>query len=368
MTIKEAFKQLSLPLEASEAEIREAHRALSRVHHPDLETGNNEIQAELNAAYEIACAYAKIKTAVMPIKPSEFLEQITKAIAANPSSSNANELARILERRRTQNLQWVKRISWGIGGINAIIALLGKDFFQAVFQSELSKSTQSKMALLAFIFGIVGLFFQLYITRIENKMASFLADISDKRICASRLAERLNYQDVEIIKEDDLLSRSTSLETNNDQPYPLQNDFDDPVKNLFPFLFKLDERLVPILLAKSKEHGIIEAVPQDEITPNFVQTYHLHFRPSLFKKEPIKEAAKEPQAPPQELPRGCTLTAALVMSAILSSLAIYLRGSNWGFFIGIFAGLSFVPGIVQVIRFFSRKKGENPNEHKAEGT
>ena len=210
MTVEEAFKTLSLSIEASEEEIKEAHRALSKIHHPDVQTGDNDTQANLNAAYELDCAYEKVRNAVLHIKPSEFLEQINKAIAAQTPSTNANELARIIEKRNTTTLQRIKVLAWGIGGMNAAIAIAGKDFLRLFLTEQVATDVQPLLTIIAVTCGGVALFFQLLITRVQNKIDFFLEDISDKRKCASKLAEALRFQDVETVQEDDLFRKADS--------------------------------------------------------------------------------------------------------------------------------------------------------------
>jgi hypothetical protein len=359
MNIDEAFKTLSLPIEASEEEIKEAHRALSKIHHPDVQTGDNDTQANLNAAYEMACAYAKVRNAVLPIKPSEFLEQIYKAIAAQVPSTNANELARIVEKSNTTTLQRIKMFAWGIGGMNAAIAIAGKDFLRLFLTEQVATEVQPLLTVIAFICGGVALFFQLLVTRIQNRIDFFLEDISDKRKCATKLAEALHFQDVEIVQEGDLFKKA-DLPSSKREP----SDPFEPFHKVRGYVIPdLDRKLKTVLLTKSKEHGLIELIPQEEIRPDYIETYRLRFQPSLFKKKE-ESIERVPEQPSQPL-KPSELIPFWIATILLGSLTAYLYlsiGSNWSILSGIFAGFFFLgaTGMTLETILSKRKKNSSP--------
>lgn len=57
----------------------------------------------------------------------------------------------------------------------------------------------------------------------------------------------------------------------------------------------LEEKLKSVLIAKSKEHGLIEIVLDNGISLDFVQNYRLLFKPSKFKKVFIKKESFKPE-------------------------------------------------------------------------
>ena len=135
----------------------------------------------------------------------------------------------------------------------------------------------------------------------------------------------------------------------------------EPLRNSRDYLIPdLDRKLKTVLLTKSKEHGLIELIPQEEIRPDYIETYRLRFQPSLFKKkeEAIEQAPKQPPPPLKPV----ELIPFWIAPILLGSLTAYLYlsvGSNWSILSGIFAGLFLLGAIGMTVETIFSKRNKN---------
>lgn len=273
--IEEAFSLLEVSMEATQEEIEKAYKTKSKKYHPDKTGGEHGIQSKLNEAREIAVAFSKIKTAVVPISVGQSLQRVERELIAQRAFINANESARIAKRHKTRPLQRLRSIMWAVGGVIAILALFGNNVLPIITISKLAKTF---LVLFTFTFGITGLFIQLMINRLQNSINSYMEVLSDRRECANELAKTLSFKDFDEVTEEDMLNlaKDPRLQQGKSLTFILTGGY-SPWSS---------EELRNLLLLKSEEHGLIVPVVQEIVTPNSVPRFRLRFQPSLFRPKP----------------------------------------------------------------------------------
>lgn len=321
MEIEEAFDLLGLSIDATQDDVQSAYRDMTQFTHPDTVGGDSEKQKALNEARERAMAYCKIRNAVIPVNSRVLARNLQQALSRYTGSSAA-EKARAIQRRKTQPIEILKWSTWAVAGITAALALFEKNI-PLLFNltDEVKKSFNAYLALLAIALGFTGLILQMIVTWNRHRIEAFLEKVSDKKECASLLAEALGYRDVPIVHE-------TEFETHATRTHYKLNE------ELFPFSSSSAD-LKPVLFAKAVEHGLLIPEEAAELTPESVQTYRVDFKPALFKPPP---------PPPPVLPTPAGVRSELIFfivgfaifAGITSYLAVF-KASLWSILPGLFA-------------------------------
>lgn len=310
ISVEKAFSLLGLPSSSSVEEIKQAYRKKTDKHHPDRPDGDDTVQAAINGAYKIALDYVENMRGIVPLRIEKSLKHVDQVIEQQQAFFRAKETAERLSKRKTTKLNRVKFIMLFFGVLVAILALFGKTLLPVFFSegSEYFKVSKIIFAEVTFVFGIFVIFLQWKVTSIQNRIDAYIEKLSDKKNCASLLAEVLNYTDHNVIDEDNILK-------------VVKNG--DSIGGLLPLLSILGfskSEFYPILLQKSIEHTLLEEMKQDELRPETVSKYKVLFKPSLFKPLDIPEKKPEPM----------TLSSAramLITSIVL--LLLFGSGTAW---------------------------------------
>lgn len=95
MDIEEAYSLLQLNDDASEEDVTQAYRKMSKQSHPDTDTGNDDRQKKINEARKTVLAYIDIRHAVVPVSPQSLSRYIDHAIGryAGPTSREVADRA-----------------------------------------------------------------------------------------------------------------------------------------------------------------------------------------------------------------------------------------------------------------------------------
>jgi hypothetical protein len=139
--------------------------------------------------------------------------------------------------------------------------------------------------LFALFFAAIAGGLQLLVQHTEARIEQFKEELGDPRICASKLAQALDYNDTSIIDEDKFLmgdreppsDHSTASERSESRPTPLA-----AFRLLLGTPLDRSERR-KILLLKSVEHGLLVPAAHDIVRPDTVFSYQLAFAPSAFR-------------------------------------------------------------------------------------
>ena len=207
LSIEEAFLLLGLPIDAGANAIKKAYHKKSKLYHPDKTSGNENLQAKINDAYDIALAYTKIRTSLVRVD-SGSLQHLDRSLDAQRALLAANQSANLIKNKRTRPLQSLKFILLIATGFSAVVAMFGQNILPLV-ASENSQSYQLykiTFALLAFNLGIVVVWLQWRVSVIQNKIDSYLLELSDPKICAQELSKILSYQDLKSVTENQILN------------------------------------------------------------------------------------------------------------------------------------------------------------------
>ena len=344
--IEKAFSILGVSTDATEEEVKKAFRKKCKVHHPDKPGGDNFAQSEINDAYAIAIEFLSSNKGIIPLEVEKSLLLVNHALAQQQAMLRANENAGRLRRNKTANLNRLKYVMWLLGAAAAMMALFGKTLFP-IFAPEGSEHYQITKLLftqLTFVLGALGLFIQWRVTSIQNRIDTYIAELADRKTCASYLSEVLEYKDFQIVNETKI--HYSDRYSGNSNPMPI----------LFQFIALPTSELSQILLQKSIEHGLLEEIEQEELKPESITRYSVVFKPSLFKPKDI----------PKQEPKPITAGAAKYM--LLTSVILFLlfgsgtawlaivKKSLWGLLTGFFS-LGFL-GMAQE-GFASWKKAKN---------
>ncbi|NOY73060.1 MAG: J domain-containing protein [Gammaproteobacteria bacterium] len=347
LSIENAFKLLELPLDASENLIKKTYHKKSRIYHPDMTNGDDKLQAKINDAYEIALAFAKIRTSLVLIDSSS-LQRFDRSVDAQRALVTANQSSDFIKKERTRTLQFRKYILITVTAISAILALFGQNFIPLITSenTQVDKIVKIISAFITITLGSIVVWFQWQISLIQNKIDTYLHDLSDQKKCAKELSKIVNYQDLDIITENQILS-----DQNNEGS------------------FKSD--LNSLLLLKSQEHGILEIINPSDISPDSITKYKLKFKPRKFKpslfKKPLPTEAKSFET--KERTKGDILGMlffGLIILIGFSVATIYLiivKSSKWSILTGIF-GLSGLTGIIDSLSELRSMRKKTQKESK----
>jgi len=329
MTVERAFEILGLSSDADDGALRKAYHKLSFVNHPDMPSGDPRRQAELNEAYEIASAAVTGRNALVSARLGRSIQNFEKAIESQHAGQRANEEAQRLVRGSVRQLQsWKNAILMG-GLASAALAAFGKDLVPWLLSNKDPAQQAALQPVLIAIVGVCGLmaaFLQLSVKRIEDRVEAFVQEVSDPRKCAAELARVLDYEDVNVVDEDRIISASIKV----------------------PLVFALREvtlqRSLPsaardewfrVLVLKAIEHGLLVPIKPERVTPAMVVQYNVAFEPSRFRLPP-------PPPPIPRLPKDARsdaiLFAGMFLVFVSATLALaLLKHTLWSILPGFFS-------------------------------
>ena len=279
LTIDKAFSLLGLSTDATEEELKQAYRTKSCKHHPDKLGGDNDAQSKINEAHTIALEYLRNKRGITLFNAEKSLVHVGQRIAQQQAFLRAKEVAENLKKNKTNIFNRLKYLMWLLCAFAGIAALFGETLFPIFIseESEHFKIARSYFASLTFALGISGFILQWIVTLIENQIDAYMAELSDKKACASYLSKALDYIDHPIVDETNIMHSNCLFGR-----FILLN-------SILPNL-----ELSSILLQKSLEHGLLEEIEQEVLKPNTVIQYSIAFKPSLFKPQDIPKQESKP--------------------------------------------------------------------------
>src|SRR5436305_1221926 len=88
MSVQEAFSTLGLDLSAHSEDVTNAHRNLTKKHHPDGGAGSNEQQSRLNSARDIALGYLR-GGQLVPLEVKNAITTIERGVAKQHAATQA---------------------------------------------------------------------------------------------------------------------------------------------------------------------------------------------------------------------------------------------------------------------------------------
>ncbi len=309
-SVEKAFSLFSLSKDANEEELKQAYHKLSTQHHPDKQGDDNSIQSKINEAHDIAVEYIEMKKARLPMRVENALIHVDHALAHQQALLRASEAAARLRNKKTYNLNKLKYLMWVVGATSGVVALFSNTLIPviAVEGSEYVQTVKLLSTILTFMLGVSGFFLQWKVTYIQNSIDAYIENLSDKKTCASFLAETLNYNDDHVVDE----TRITHLNQHGDRY--------STITSPFTHFSVPHSELSPVLLQKSLEHGLLEEIEEGELSPDTVTQYNVAFKPSLFK----------PTAIPKQEPKPMTLREAKSMLTIsIIFLLLFGSGAIW---------------------------------------
>ncbi len=323
MTIEDAFSMLGLPIEATEKEIEKAYKSKSKKYHPDKPGGESTIQSKLNKSREVALAYSKIKTAVVPLNTAQSLQRVEKELEIQRIAANLNEKVNTAKKRSTSTLNAMKTTAWVIGGISGLFALIGNNLL-SLFAGD--STIGIILIYILVIFGIAGGYFQIRVNQIQDRIDSFRGALLDKRQCANKLATVLGYKNYGELSKDEILGiAKDSYQKNTMSELSIFFRKNEPL-NI--------EELIDLLLLRSEEHGLIITIDNERVTPSSDTRYKVEYQPSEFK--PRHEPKKELEPITKESARAMILSG-LIIFAVFGGGSIFLivkYSAWWGFLTG----------------------------------
>lgn len=331
MLIDEAFSLLDVPKDADEEQIKRSHHEKSKMHHPDKQKDDDN-QYQLNEARRVAAAYSRVRHSLVPLGSEELLSTLNRALDKQRASIDAEAAAQRIKRRKTRPFNRMKFAAWLIAGIAAGLALFGRDLWPLLKSTPRDQSSSASDAYLrisSFAFGLIGLVFQMIVTRIGNRIDNFMESIADRRACARELATRLGFKDVGDFSERDLSDKSS-------ERFPLPPPWDE--------WMDVSSEFRRVLLKKSLELDLVELVRQDDLTNTSADKYRLRFQPSLFQP-PARTAQERPErAAVSRQEARLTLVFGIFWLLALGGFTAYLalgRSSYWS----ILTGVLCLPGL-----------------------
>ena len=334
--LNEAFARLGVPIDSPPDTIRAAYRRLSRENHPDLAPGPSADteQATLNGAYDIALVFAERGTEALTLRRTEITTLVRAAVSRELAPVEAHRRAGQITRRQLTPVRTIRTLSWVLGGFSAALFLIADRLpdFIGLFGIDTSanKGVSAMFCLLAITCAVFGLVIQQYVDGTERAVDDYVDSLDERRFCASELAKRLNYSDPERFSDADIAGSPGGGIS--------------PGLGAHVLFHRID--LLPVLLNRALDHGLIERHVADMVSPEKPDEYVLKFTPSAFRPTP---------PPPSPSPTPPTVEGARSSLIIIGTLAILFSGgtcylwfalhTRWAIATAIF-GLIFVLGTV----------------------
>lgn len=325
--VQKAFDRLQLPLEACPDDIRAAYRAMSLRSHPDVapSPSANHDQATLNAAYEIAMAFAEQRSGTLALRRTDVTAIVRAAVSRELAPLAAQRQADKVKRQGLASFRSIRSISWVIGGISGALFLVADRLpdFQTLLGIDQSadKAISVSLCMFAILFAGMGFVLQMWIGRAETHIDDYVSRLDDRRFCASEIARILKYSEKTQFSDIEL------QEFSSQSRYPIMG---------FPMLsWRLD--LLPILLNRALDHGLVERQDTGVFSPDKPDEYIVKFQPSGLRPPPA------PPAPPAFLPeKRVALVMAVGLDMSLVAVTLYLwevLHTMWAIGTGILAAL-----------------------------
>ena len=263
--IEAAFLKLGIDPSATDEEVKAAYRKLSKKYHPDTGNEKADDQKKLNEAYELALQVSKSGTGLMLTETFRSLEEISRFEKSQRARNDLNRIAERQQRERASSYKNYRNISVGIAAFAALIALAGSSLFPSLedINKDLYKQLKPVLGIVTFIAGAIAVVFQNKATTSQHKIDDYLEYISDIKHCAKELAGFLEYKDLTFFDEHKILK----LNRRNTEPN-----------------YK-DRRNIKLLILKAQDHGLIERIEDDNLTPSTIAKYQISktFKASSFR-------------------------------------------------------------------------------------
>jgi len=202
-----------------------------------------------------------------------LVPEVSAVIAVN----KADQIKRV----RSSPLRTIRTMTWVMGGISGVLVLIADrlpDITRFLGQDpNLDAMTETFFAVSAVILGAAGFVLQMIAERVDRVVDTYLAELDDYRFCAAELAKHLEYKDVATFTEASFAKDSAT----------------DTSSSLLLGFGGRGSKLIPLVLLKAREHGLIDIARPLEVTPDSVAEFTVKFRPSAFAPK-----AQPPPPPP----------------------------------------------------------------------
>lgn len=348
MNTTDAFKELQIPTDSNEQQIKKAHKKLSKKNHPDISDDKDGVnQQKLNQAREIALKSVKsISLAKIPKELQKTFSQLEKSFERAQYSNDTQAFVKKIITKRLNRLRPINYTVWFLTAILGLVSFLGKEVLPTF---PLTEEAAKIVKLLTVYCVAMVLLLQFAKENIKQKIDLIKEELQDKQFCATEISRLLGFQDIKEFNIDDLL--------------PFREKIQSDMPGFLIGKIRMDER-IKLTILKAKENGLIELQETKIIKPGSFDKYILKFNPQdfdVFERLP-EERIRIPKTIEELRFDFKTNLGLSVFFVITTAVVFYFFGKLWMILPAFFAFVSIANVLISISEIKRLKKNIENND------